>query len=266
MRKFLYPLSLALLIIASLSTSSCVRYPELVSFAPINDSIPPEVIENFVDLRIAPQDLLSIKVSSYPPEAAEPFNLDPVGRNMNLGNLQNTQNLGLFSGYLVDNEGYIDFPTIGPIKVAGLTTREIKNKVAEAIKPYLKESVVNVRILNFKVTISGEVNRPGTVTVANQRVTILEAIGLAGDFTNYANRANVLVTREEGGIRKYARLNLQSPEVFQSPYFYLQQNDYVYVEPIKARVATVADPFSRALSFGSAALSLVTIIVTLVTR
>jgi polysaccharide export outer membrane protein len=166
----------------------------------------------------------------------------------------------------VDNEGNIDFPTLGKLKIAGLTTREIKETVAEKIQPYLKDPVINVRILNFKVTISGEVNRPGTIPVANQRITILEAIGLAGDFTNYANRANVLVAREEGGVRKHARLNLQSPEVFQSPYFYLQQNDYVYVEPIKARVATVADPFSRALSFGSAALSLVTIIVTLVTR
>jgi polysaccharide export outer membrane protein len=265
MRKLFYPLSLTLFFITSLSTSSCVRYPELVSFAPMNDSIPQEVIENFVDLRIVPQDLLSIKVSSYPPDAAAPFNLDQ-GIGNNVGFIQNTQNIGLFSGYLVDNQGNIDLPTLGKLKVAGLTTREIKETVAEKVKPYLKDPVINVRILNFKVTVSGEVNRPGTVSVANQRITVLEAIGLSGDFTNYANRANVLITREEGGVRKYARLNLQSPEVFQSPYFYLQQNDYVYVEPIKARVATVADPFSRALSFGSAALSLVTIIVTLVTR
>ncbi len=264
MGKYLYPVSLAFILMSALSSSSCVRYPELVSFAPINDSIPPEVINNFVDLKIAPQDLLRIQVSSFPPEAAAPFNIDQMPQN--IGNLQNTQNLGLFSGYLVDNEGNIDFPTLGKLKVVGFTTREIKEDIAEKIRPYLKNPVINVRILNFKVTVSGEVNRPGTVTVANQRITVLEAIGLAGDFTNYANRANVLVTREEGGIRKYARLDLQSPEVFQSPYFYLQQNDYVYVEPIKARVATVADPFSRALSFGSAALSLVTIIVTLVTR
>lgn len=264
MRKLVHPLSLVLILAASFSTSSCVRYPELVSLAPINDSIPPEVIENFVDLKIVPQDLLSIQISSYPPETAAPFNINQnIG---NVGNIQNLQGLGLFSGYLVDNEGNIDFPTLGTIKVAGLTTREIKNEIIEKLRPYLTEPVVNVRIINFKVTVSGEVNRPGTVAITNQRITILEAVGLAGDFTNYANRANVLVTREEGGIRKYARLNLQSPEVFQSPYFYLQQNDYVYVEPIKARVATVADPFSRALSFGSAALSLVTIIVTLVTR
>jgi polysaccharide export outer membrane protein len=259
MRKFIYPLSLALLIITSLS--SCVRYPELVSFAPMNDSIPPEIIENFVDLKIAPQDLLSIKVTSFPPDAARPFNIDQEIRN--IGGLQNTQNLGLFSGYLVDNEGNIDFPTLGTVKVGGLTTREIKTNIQEQLSAYLKQAVVNVRILNFKVTVSGEVRIPGTVTVPNQRITILEAIGLAGDFTNYANRSNVLITREENGVRTYARLDLQSPEVFKSPYFYLQQNDYIYVEPIKARVATVADPFTRALSFGSAALSLVTIIIAL---
>ncbi len=265
MRKHIYPICLLGFLLATLSMNSCVRYPELVSFAPINDSIPPEAINNFVDLKIAPQDLLSIKVSSFPPEAAAPFNLDQ-GIGNNAGFIQNTQNIGLFTGYLVDNEGNIDFPTLGKLNIAGRTTREIKKIISEKIQPYLKDPVINVRILNFKVTVSGEVNRPGTVNVPSQRITILEAIGLSGDFTNYANRANVLVTREEEGVRKHARLNLQSSDIFQSPYFYLQQNDYVYVEPIKARVATVADPFSRALSFGSAALSLVTIIVTLVTR
>ncbi len=252
-------------ILAFLLTTSCVRYPELVSFQPIDGNLPPQAIDNFVDLRIMPQDLLSIQISSTPPEAAAPFNLDQ-GVGNNIGLVQNTQNIGLFTGYLVDNEGYVDLPTIGPIKVEGLTIREIKENIAAEIRPYLKNAVINIRLLNFKVTVSGEVNRPGTVQVSNQRITVLEAIGLSGDFTNYANRANVLVAREEDGFRKYARLNLQSPEVFESPFFYLQQNDYIYVEPIRARVATVADPFSRALSFGSAALSLVTIIVTLVTR
>ncbi len=242
--------------------TSCVRYPELVSFQPIDGTMPPEAIDNFVDLKIMPQDLLSIKVSSFPPESAAPFNLDR-GIGNQAGFAQNAQNIGLFTGYLVDNKGYIDLPTLGPIEVGGLTTRAIKNKILERLTPYLNDAVVNVRLLNFKVTVSGQVNTPGTVSVANQRITILEAIGLAGDFTNYANRANVLVAREEGGERQYARLNLQSPEVFQSPFFYLQQNDYVYVEPIKARVATVADPLSRALSFGSAALSLVTISIAL---
>jgi len=256
MRQIIY-----LTFLTVLMGTSCVRYPELVSFAPIDNSIPPEAIENFVDLKIAPQDLLSIKVSSFPADAAAPFNIDQAIRNV--GNIQNTENLGLFSGYLVDNEGNIDFPTLGKIEVAGFTTREVKNNIIQKLLPYLKEAVVNVRILNFKVTVSGEVNRPGTVNVPNQRITILEAIGLAGDFSNYANRSNVLVVREEGGIRQYARLNLQSPDVFKSPFFYLQQNDYIYVEPIKARVATVADPLTRALSYGSAALSLVTIIIAL---
>jgi polysaccharide export outer membrane protein len=120
-----------------------------------------------------------------------------------------------------------------------------------------------MRFLNLKITILGEVNNPGTIRLSNKRVTLLEAIGMAGDLSIYANRNNVLVIREENGKRTTARLDLQTAEIFTSPYFYLQQNDVVYIEPTKARIATVADPVQRFISYGSGVLSIVTLIIAL---
>jgi polysaccharide export outer membrane protein len=131
------------------------------------------------------------------------------------------------------------------------------------LQTYLQDPVVNMRFLNFKVTVLGEVNRPGTLRLTNKRVTILEAIGMANDLTPYANRTNVLVIRENEGRREYARLNLQDDNIFTSKYFYLMQNDVIYVEPLPARTATTADLFQRIISYTSGALSLVTLILTL---
>ena len=179
---------------------------------------------------------------------------------------QQGNNLELFTGYFVDEDGYIDFPVIGPVKVESLTISEAKSKLLGLIKPYLADAVINMRLLNFKITILGEVIQPGTVRLTNKRVTLLEAIGMAGDFSPYANRTNVLLIREQFGKREYIRFNLQSKEIFTSPYFYLQQNDVVYIEPIRARVATVSDPAQRAISYGSAALSFVTLMIALFSR
>lgn len=228
----------------------------------------PETILNALELKIQPEDLLRITVHSFDPLAAAPFNIENQeqgGMNMN----QMTQgqgganNLELFMGYFVDKDGYIDFPVLGRIEVAGLTLEQAKFNLYNLIEPYLKDGVINMRFLNFKVTVLGEVNAPGTIRLTNKRVTLLEAIGMAGDLSDYANRTNVLIMREKEGSREYARLNLQSAEIFSSPYFYLQQNDVVYVEPIKARVATVADPAQRIISYASAGLSIITLIIAL---
>lgn len=254
-------------LILPLSLSSCVSHKELINF---NEAqLPygsPETILNALELKIQPEDLLRITVHSFDPLAAAPFNIEPEGQNLQIGNQigqAGGNSLELFMGYFVDQEGFIDFPVLGRIEVAGLTLDQAKFKIYELLQPYLRDAVVNMRFLNFKITVLGEVNAPGAVRLTNKRVTLLEAIGMAGDLSNYANRTNVLVIREKEGSRQYARLDLQSAEIFTSPYFYLQQNDVVYVEPIRARVATVADPAQRIISYASAGLSIITLIIAL---
>lgn len=216
-----------------------------------------------MNLTIQPEDLLRITVHSFDPLAAQAFNIEPQGQqNMNQ-QLQAPGSLELFMGYFVDREGYIDFPVLGRVQVAGLTIEEVKLQLADMIKPYLNDAVVNMRFLNFKVTILGEVNAPGTLRLTNKRVTLLEAIGMAGDLTPYSNRNNVLIIREEGGKRTYVRMDLQSQEIFTSPFFYLQQNDVIYVEPLQVRVATVADPAQRIISYSSGVISIITLIIAL---
>jgi polysaccharide export outer membrane protein len=176
---------------------------------------------------------------------------------------QTSNQLELFLGYFVDREGYLDFPVLGRIQVGGLTLAEAKQKILTLLLPQLTDAVINMRFLNFKITLTGEVNRPGIIRLSNQRVTILEALGHGGDFTAYANRTNVLLIREKDGQRTYTRIDLTKGDLFTSPYFYVQQNDVLYVEPIQAKVATVADPFSRAISYSSGLLAIITLIITL---
>lgn len=247
---------------------SCVRHPELINFNGANlPEDKPEQIVNAMNLTVQPEDLLRIQIHSIDQEAAAPFNVERGGQqNMQMGNQGGAGGnypLELFQGYAVDQQGLIDFPVIGQVKVDGLTLEEVRIKIYRLVTPYLKDPVVNVRFLNLKITVLGEVNTPGVQRLSNRRVTLLEAIGMAGDLTHYANRTNILFIREEQGRRIYKRLNLQSRNLFSSPFFYLQQNDVIYVEPIQARVATVADPAQRIITYSSAGLSLITLVIAL---
>jgi polysaccharide export outer membrane protein len=213
-----------------------------------------------------PEDLLHITVQSYDPEAAAAFNPPAsTGPNqqMMMQGIQGGNQLELFSGYFVDQQGMIDFPVLGQIPVAGKTLDQIKADLYVRLRPYLNDAVLNIRFLNFKVTVLGEVNAPGQLRLTNQRVTLLEALGQAGDLTPYANRRNILLIREQDGQRIYARINLRKRDLFYSPYFYLKQNDLIYVEPLRARVATVADPAQRFISYSSGVLSVITLILAL---
>lgn len=259
----------SLLLLLALSSTSCVQHKKLINFNQANlPENAPEAIENAINLTIQPEDLLRIEVSSIDEVAAAPFNLD--GGNVRGGNQQNMMgqggggnNLELFMGYFVDQDGMIDFPVLGPLEVKGLTLEEAKAKIYEHLEPYLKDPVVNMRFLNFKVTVLGEVNVPGTLRLTNKRVTLLEAIGMAGDLTDYANRNNILLIREEEGKRIFERFDLQKDEIFTSPYFYLKQNDVIYVEPMQVKIATIADPAQRIIGYSSAGLSLIALIITL---
>lgn len=228
-----------------------------------------EAIVNSVDLTIQPEDLLQINLSSFSAEAIEPFNPNAGGATIQQNNNLMQQNTGgngvntleLFTGYFVDRAGYIDFPVIGRVKIGGLTLGVAHDTIRNRILPYVSDIVVSLRFLNLKITVLGEVAQPGLVRLSNKRVTLLEAIAMAGDLTPYADRANILLVREKDGQRQYIYHNLQDPGIFVSPYFYLEQNDFIYIQPTKAKVGSITDQTSRIFSFGSAGLSLITLII-----
>ena len=255
-----------LLLIILLANSSCVYHKQLVNFRHQGErtvSVPADIL-NQLEPKIQPNDVLHIQVNSFDEEAAKPFNRLRTGQNnqMNLGNNLGLNAQNLF-GYMVSHDGFIDFPVIGRIAVAGLNLSEVRNLLVTLIQPYLTDAVVNVQFLNFKFTILGEVNRPLTYNVPNPRITVLEAIGMAGDLTLYANRTNILVIREVNGQREYGTLDLQSPDLFASPYYYLSQNDVIYIEPLPQRIATVADPAQRIIGYVTAGLSILSIVLAL---
>ena len=247
------------------SLSSCVSHGELLNFSQ-GAEFPnlPVDIDNLPELQIQPDDLLSIRIKSLDQVAAEPFNVDPPGMmNMQAGGGGGGGSSRPLIGYLVASDGTIDFPLLGSLTVAGLSTDEVRLLLLEKLEPFLKDPVIMVRFLNFRITVLGEVGGPGTFFVANERVTVLDMIGQAGDITPYGNRTNVLVVREHNGQRVFGRLDLQDREIFQSPYFYLQQNDVVYVEPLPVRTASIRDQSQRILPWLSAITALTTLALTL---
>lgn len=183
---------------------------------------------------IQPDDLLSIIVSCEDIEAAKPFNGPMIGLGRENGTSSAQQ---APSGYLVDKEGYIDFPVLGKMQVRGMTRKELSEVLKEKISEYLKNPIVTIQYLNFRVTVLGEVKNPGSYQVLGERVSILDALGMAGDLQINAKRKNVLVVREKGNEKQFARMDLTSTEFLDSPFFYLQQNDVVYVEPNRGRIA-----------------------------
>ncbi|QIL75342.1 polysaccharide biosynthesis/export family protein [Hymenobacter sp. HDW8] len=192
-----------------------------------------EEITNKNDPQIQPDDLLSITITSLSPESNILFNngvMQPAGSNSSIVSTNRTPD-----GYLVDKAGNINFPVLGRVKLAGLTKEQATEKMTSEIKNHVKNPIINIRFLNFKITVVGEVNRPATFTIPTERISIIEALGMAGDMTSYGKRENVLIIREKNGERRATRVNLASKDILNSPDFYLQQNDIVYVEPIKAK-------------------------------
>ncbi len=242
-----------------LQLASCVPYTQLVNFRKTEKFQPLEdhPVNNLTRLEIQPDDILFIRVHTEDPLAAAPYNL-VSGQNMNI----NEQNATL-AGYLVDPDGNIDFPVLGRLHVAGLTTTQLRDTLLTRLENHLKLPVVNVRFMNFKIAVLGEVGRPSTFSVSGERLTILEAIGMAGDFTPYSDKDHVMVIREVNGQREFGLLDLRSPDLFNSPYFYLRQNDIIYVQPIKAVTATVRDPISEVLPLVSGVLSIAALILAL---
>lgn len=185
------------------------------------------------EVKISKDDLLSINVSSIDPNAVALFNL-PLTTHIAPGKSE-LSTTPVLRSYLVDADGYIDYPVLGRIKVLGMTRRELAEYLKKEISTYAKSPLVDVQIMNFKVAVLGEVAKPGTIDIGSERVSIMDAIGMAGDMTIYGERKNVLLIRDVNGKKEYHRFDLTSSSVFTSPYYFLKQNDVVYVEPNKAR-------------------------------
>lgn len=220
-------------IIGFIIISSCASNEKLVYFQDEMATAEDDVIYNS-ELIYKPNDLLTIDVSALDAEAAKPFNLSAVSYNST--SVISAQGTLKMQTYFVDSDGNIDFPVLGTVKVGGLTRSQATVMMKEKLNEYLKDHVVNIRLANFNVTIIGEVNNPGTYTIADERVSLTEALGLAGDLTIYGKRDNVLLIRENNGKKQYAKFDLTSIRVLNSPNYYLAQNDVIYVEPNNSRV------------------------------
>ncbi|WP_378187979.1 polysaccharide biosynthesis/export family protein [Aquimarina sp. W85] len=212
-------------------------------------------------------DIISIMVSATNMEAARPFNL-MQGSSLSTttevsDNAMSSSSNSPQPTYLIDEQGNIDFPVLGKIKVAGMTRVQVKEMLQEKLKIYIKDPIVNVRLKNFKITVIGEINRPGSYNIPNERITIIEALGMAGDMTITGKRTNVMVIRENDGVNTYHKVDLTSKDIFDSPAYYLAQNDVLYVEPNNAqqkRSRTNSNTFGIVLSIVGVVLSSLTLI------
>ena len=205
-------------------------------------------------------DILFIAVTSLDPASSAVFNFSISGTSNGpgMGMTQLPQNTTL--GILVNTDGSIDMPKIGKVMVQGKTKQQVREFLTTALMPYLKEPVVTVRFMNYRVTVLGEVNRPGTIPILNERVSILEALGLAGDLSMYGNRNNILLIHERNGVKETKRLTLQDYSIFSSPYYYLQSNDIIYVEPNKAK-AYISSPAAVLLPAFTTSISLLVLVI-----
>lgn len=227
-KAFYYILSLLTLLLVS----SCLSSKEIVYFQDEPIGQLQDMATNPV-VTYKPNDILNINVSALDPKTVAPFNLPVIPSNNSALSMQGSLKL---QTYLIDNQGHIEFPVIGTIKLGGLTRQEatqfLKNKISE----YVNEPIINIRLINFTITVLGEVNSPGTFTIEDERVSLSEALGLAGDLTIYGRRNNVFLIREQDGKKRFAKFDLTKISVVNSSNYYLEQNDVIYVEPNSAKV------------------------------
>ena len=224
MKSYLYVIGLFLLITTACNSSKKVIGLQNGDTMKIEEIVPQEI-------HIQQNDLLGITVNSKNAELALPFNMPTVAYQAGTnGNVSGTQAL---QGYLVDEQGNINFPILGTIHVEGLTRSQLTHLLEQKLKNgnYIKDPVVTVKFLNFKISVIGEVNQPGSFPISNERVTILDALSMAGDLTIYGKRDRVAVIREIDGKRSITYNDLRNTDLFKSPTYYLQQNDVIYVEP-----------------------------------
>ena len=247
--------------------SSCAAPKNVTYFKDVPDTLRQKMVEMsaYYTPVIQPDDILQVSIQTLDPAATallsqQNTNTWPsIGANTGAAGNPTAVNV---SGYLVDKEGYVILPLIGKVMASGKTTDAIRDEIRAKAAEYYKEPVVTVRFANFKITVLGEVARPSAYVMPSEKVTLLDAIGIAGDLTIYGRRENVMLIRDNNGKKEFVRFNLNNSNIFTSPYFYLHQGDVVYVEPNKAKVATTDMAQVRRLSILATALSLMIVIAT----
>ncbi|MFD0976367.1 polysaccharide biosynthesis/export family protein [Salinimicrobium gaetbulicola] len=248
-------------ILSILLTTSCVSRKKIAYFQNMEElEMHADAAE--ADLKIKTNDLLTITVSAANMEAVQPFNL-PITAAPRIGDPGSVSGNMQLQSYLVDSDGNIEFPVLGTVHVAGLTRQGLVEKLKKEISVYVQDPIVNIKLINFQVTILGEVNRPGTYTVPDERLSLTKALGLAGDLTIYGRRDNVMILRETGDTKEYKTVDLTTSDFLNSPYYYLQQNDVVYVEPNSAQMqgASYNRNASVYISIASVLISLIIVII-----
>jgi polysaccharide export outer membrane protein len=246
-----------------LQLTSCGTTKNVPYFKNVNDSgtLKLPITAVFHEPTILPDDILSISVFTIDPATSMVVN--QLGSQSSVSTQSNGANTSLFtSGFLVDKNGEIQLSVIGKVKLLGLTTFQARDLIQTIAAKSFNNPTVQVRYSNFKITILGEVSRPATYTVPNEKVTVLDALGLAGDLTIYGRRENVLLIRERDGEKQFTRLNLNSADLFKSPYFYLRQNDVLYVEPNKGKAASLNTARTQTFGIIGTALSVLIVLIT----
>jgi polysaccharide export outer membrane protein len=258
--------SFFLLGVITLILASCSSYkqvPYLQDPAVVNAI---QEAQPLYDAKIMPKDLLTINVNTTDPEAAAPFNLT-IQSSINAARTTSLSQQPVLQQYLVNNEGNIDFPVLGTLHIGGLTKSEAENLIREKLKPYLRETpIVTVRMTSYKISVLGEVAQPGTFTVSNEKVNVLEALAMAGDMTIWGMRNNVKLVREDAtGKREIIMLDLNDADIVTSPYYYLQQNDILYVTPnkTKSKNSDIGQSTSMWFSATSILVSIASLLVTI---
>ena len=216
--------------------SSCASREEIAYFQDekIGSFEQPKLV---YDLVYQPNDMLTIDVTALDPETVRPFNLNAVPYNDNTLSARSDLRR---QTYIIDNDGTINFPVLGKVELAGLTRKEAVDLMQAKIGDYVKDPLVNIRLTNFTITVLGEVNNPGSFVIQDEKVSLVEALGLAGDLTIYGKRSNVLLVREIDGKKNFSIIDLRSVKTLSATTFNLMQNDVIYVEPNNARVRSAS--------------------------
>ena len=240
--------------------SSCITNKNTTYFQDISQSQKTVIQQSakYTELIIQVDDILSVSISSIDPQSVAAVNQGvstPI-----LGAANSTGTAQQVNGFLVDKNGEIQLSMIGSVKVAGLSTFEARELILKKALSYYKDPNVQVRFANFRVTVLGEVSRPATYTIPNEQVSVLDVLGLAGDLTIYGMRENVMVIRNNNGTKEFGRLNLNSSEIFNNPYFYLKQNDVVYIEPNRSKIAATDASRTRLITIGTSMLSAIIVL------
>ena len=254
-----YVILLIITMYALVLTSSCVSVKKYVYFKDLPDTFSKTVTINqvtpYVDPKIEPNDILAITVQPTLGNIGI-----TSGGNSGVGNGNGSSNLSQLNSFPVDKNGFIEYPLIGRVKLSGLSTTEARELLRKESLIYYKDPVVNVRIANFNILVLGDVPKPGFFISPGERVSILDAIANAGDLSYSAKRDNILLIRSEGDQKICARYDISSSRIFQNPYFYLKQNDVIYVEPNKYKVQSSDQTFIRNLGILSSVISIASLL------